>query len=81
MCAFIPKYQLLPFPVRFISSPSAFLVELGAENLHYEEKVGLPTSRFGEPRRRHAVDEISLTSAVVVPQPGPPAPVASAVGH
>ena len=33
MCAFIPKYQLLPFLVCFISgsrSPEAFLVELGA---------------------------------------------------
>ena len=34
MCAFMPKYQLLPFLVCFISgsrSPSLFLVELGAE--------------------------------------------------
>ena len=34
MWAFMPKYQLLPFLVCFISgsrSPEAFLVELGAE--------------------------------------------------
>ena len=43
-------------------------------NLHYEEKVGLPTSCFGETRYFVTgvtpVDEISLTPGVVVPQPG-----------
>ena len=45
--------------------------------LHYEEKVGLPTSCFGE--TRHFVnkvivsDEIPLTTGVMVPNPQPPA--------
>jgi hypothetical protein len=45
--------------------------------LHYEEKVGLPTSCFGE--TRHFVTgvtvspEISLSPGVVVPVPPPPA--------
>lgn len=50
-------------------------------NLHYEEKVGLPGSCFGETRYFVTgvtlVDEISLTPGVVVPQPG--ASAASAV--
>lgn len=52
-------------------------------SLHYEQKVGLPTSCFGE--TRHYVtgvrvqDEIPLTTGVVVPVPQPPsAPVAPA---
>lgn len=40
-------------------------------NLHYEEKVGLPTSCFGETRHFVTgvtlVDEISLSPGVVVP--------------
>ena len=52
-------------------------------NLHYEEKVGLPSSCFGETRYFVTgvtlVDEISLTPGVVVPQPGMPASAASAV--
>ena len=47
-------------------------------SLHYEEKVGLPTSCFGETRhyvtRVTGVDEIPLAPGVVVPTPGPPAP-------
>ncbi len=45
--------------------------------LHYEEKVGLPTSCFGE--TRHYVtavtvaDEIPLAPGVMVPTPTPPA--------
>lgn len=50
-------------------------------NLHYEEKVGLPTSCFGETRYFVTgvtlVDEISLTPGVVVPQSGLPASAAS----
>jgi hypothetical protein len=42
-------------------------------NLHYEEKVGLPGSCFGETRYFVTgvtlVDEISLSPGVVVPQP------------
>jgi hypothetical protein len=44
--------------------------------LHYEEKVGLPTSCFGETRhyvtRVTLMEEIPLTPGVVVPQPGAP---------
>ena len=47
-------------------------------SLHYEEKVGLPTSCFGETRhyvtRVTGMDEIPLAPGVVVPTPGPPAP-------
>ena len=46
-------------------------------SLHYEEKVGLPTSCFGETRhyvtRVTAVEEIPLAPGVVVPTPAPPA--------
>ena len=49
--------------------------------LHYEEKVGLPTSCFGETRhfvtRVTVVDEIPLVPGVTVPapMPAPPSPV------
>jgi hypothetical protein len=48
-------------------------------SLHYEEKVGLPTSCFGETRhyvtRVTAVEELPLAPGVVVPTPGTaPAP-------
>jgi hypothetical protein len=48
-------------------------------SLHYEEKVGLPTSCFGDTRhyvtRVVVVDEIQLVPGVIVPQaPGAPAP-------
>ena len=50
-------------------------------SLHYEEKVGLPTSCFGETRYFVTgvtlVDEISLTPGVTVPQPGAAASAAS----
>src|SRR5262245_45544546 len=46
--------------------------------LHYEEKVGLPTSCFGETRhfvtRVTIVDEIPLVPGVTVPAPMPPSP-------
>ena len=46
-------------------------------SLHYEEKVGLPTSCFGETRHyvTHvtAVEEIPLAPGVVVPAPAAPA--------
>ena len=52
-------------------------------SLHYEEKVGLPTSCFGETRHYvtgvTAVDEISISPGVVVPAPGSPAPGAPPV--
>ena len=50
--------------------------------LHYEEKVGLPTTCFGETRHYvtavAAVDEIPLAPGIVVPAPGhtPAAPAA-----
>jgi len=51
-------------------------------SLHYEEKIGIPTSCFGETRyyatKVSAVDEIPLAPGVVVPIPqapvAPPAP-------
>ena len=46
-------------------------------SLHYEEKVGLPTSCFGETRyyvrKVTVVDEILLTPGAVVPTPPPAA--------
>ncbi|HSE88274.1 MAG TPA: hypothetical protein VLJ79_18780 [Candidatus Binatia bacterium] len=46
--------------------------------LHYEEKVGLPTSCFGETRhyvtRVTAVEEIPLAPGIVVPTPSTPPP-------
>ncbi len=49
--------------------------------LHYEEKVGLPTSCFGETRhfvnRVGQVDEIPLAPGVVVPAAPPGAPAVS----
>jgi hypothetical protein len=43
-------------------------------SLHYDEKVGLPTSCFGETRHFvtgvTAVEEIPLAPGVVVPTPG-----------
>ena len=45
--------------------------------LHYEEKVGLPTSCFGETRyfvtRVTATQDIPIGPGVVVPTPAPPA--------
>ena len=45
-------------------------------SLHYEEKVGLPTSCFGETRhyvtRVTAVEEIPLAPGIVVPTPSIP---------
>jgi hypothetical protein len=50
--------------------------------LHYEEKVGLPTSCFGETRhfvtRVTPLEEIPLGPGVVVPAPGAPAAPAPA---
>ena len=51
--------------------------------LHYEEKVGLPTSCFGE--TRHYVTKVTLATDIslspgVVVQSAPSAPSASAVG-
>jgi hypothetical protein len=47
-------------------------------SLHYEEKVGLPTSCFGETRhyvtRVTAVEEIPLAPGIVVPTPSIPSP-------
>jgi hypothetical protein len=49
--------------------------------LHYEEKVGLPTSCFGETRhfvtRVTVVEEIPLAPGIVVPGPPPPTPAPS----
>jgi hypothetical protein len=51
-------------------------------SLHYEEKVGLPTSCFGETRhyvtRVTGVEDIPLTPGIVVPVPKPaPDPAAT----
>ncbi len=49
-------------------------------SLHYEEKVGLPTSCFGETRHFatgvKAVEEIPLAPGIVVPAPAQSAPAA-----
>jgi hypothetical protein len=46
-------------------------------SLHYEEKIGIPTSCFGETRyyatKVSAVEEIPLAPGVVVPTPQAPA--------
>ncbi len=53
--------------------------------LHYEEKVGLPGSCFGE--TRHYItgvtisEEIPLTPGIIVPNPQPPAPPAPAASR
>ena len=51
-------------------------------NLHYEEKVGLPTTCFGETRhyitRVTLADEISLAPGVTVPSPAAAAASAAA---
>ena len=51
-------------------------------SLHYEQRVGLPTSCFGETRhyvtRVTLVEEIPLAPGVVVPTPAPPAPAPAA---
>jgi Carbohydrate-selective porin, OprB family len=50
-------------------------------NLHYEQRVGLPTTCFGETRyyvtQVTLVEEIPLAPGVVVPTPAPPAPPAT----
>jgi hypothetical protein len=50
-------------------------------NLHYEQKVGLPTTCFGETRyyvtQVTLVEEIPLAPGVVVPTPAPPVPPAT----
>jgi hypothetical protein len=47
-------------------------------SLHYEEKVGIPTTCFGETRyyvtKVSVVEEIPLAPGVVVPAPQAPAP-------
>ncbi len=49
-------------------------------SLHYEEKVGLPTSCFGETRHYVTdvtrVEEIPLAPGIVVPTPQPAPPAA-----
>src|SRR5512147_2140700 len=49
--------------------------------LHYEEKVGLPTSCFGETRhfvtRVTVVEDIPLAPGVIVPAPAPTSPTPS----
>ena len=51
-------------------------------SLHYEEKVGIPTSCFGETRhyvtKVNVVEEIPLAPGVVVPVPTKPAEPAAA---
>jgi hypothetical protein len=49
-------------------------------SLHYEEKVGLPTTCFGETRHYvtgvKIVEDIPLAPGIVVPAPAQPAPAA-----
>jgi hypothetical protein len=51
-------------------------------SLHYEEKIGLPTTCFGETRHfvngLKVVEEIPLAPGIVVPTPAPPAPAPAA---
>ena len=51
-------------------------------NLHYEQKVGLPTECFGETRyyvsRVTVSDEIPIATGVIVQQPGTAAPAPAA---
>lgn len=73
----VEKFQ---FTVHDAATAEAINKVMGKRvNLHYEEKVGLPGSCFGETRYFvtgvTAADEISLTPGVVVPVP--PAAAAS----
>ncbi|MBV8037585.1 hypothetical protein [Roseateles sp.] len=73
----VEKFQ---FTVHDEAAAEAITKVMGRRvNLHYEEKVGLPTSCFGETRHFVTgvtlVDEISLSPGVTVPQP--PASAAS----
>jgi hypothetical protein len=79
--ATVEKFQ---FTVHDEATAAAINKVMGKRvNLHYEEKVGLPSSCFGETRHFvtgvTVVDEISLSPGVVVPI-APAAPAASAVG-
>lgn len=74
----VEKFQ---FTVHDAATAEAINKVIGKRvNLHYEEKVGLPGSCFGETRYFvtgvTAADEISLTPGVVVP-----VPPASAASH
>ncbi|MCY4756334.1 hypothetical protein [Pelomonas aquatica] len=74
----VEKFQ---FTVHDAATAEAINKVMGKRvNLHYEEKVGLPGSCFGETRYFvtgvTAADEISLTPGVVVP-----VPPASAASH
>lgn len=65
----VEKFQ---FTVHDAATAEAINKVMGKRvNLHYEEKVGLPTSCFGETRYFvtgvTVVDEISLSPGVVVP--------------
>ncbi len=79
--ATVEKFQ---FTVHDEATAAAIYKVMGKRvNLHYEEKVGLPSSCFGETRHFvtgvTVVDEISLSPGVVVPQPAAAASPASAV--
>lgn len=72
--------EKFPFTVRDDAVADSINRIMGKRvTLHYEEKVGLPTSCFGETRHFVTsvvqVDEIPLAPGVVVPspQPSPPA--------
>jgi len=62
------------FTVRDDTVAAALIQAMGKRvSLHYEEKVGLPTSCFGETRhyitKVTLAQEVSLTPGVVVPTP------------
>jgi hypothetical protein len=67
--------EKFPFTVRESAVTEQINKVMGRRvTLHYEEKVGLPTSCFGETRHYVTgvtlVEEIPLAPGVVVPQPG-----------
>jgi hypothetical protein len=73
--------EKFPFTVRDDAVAESINKVMGKRvTLHYEEKVGLPTTCFGETRhfvnRVGQVDEIPLAPGVVVPSP-PPAPASA----
>ena len=68
--------EKFPFTVRDDAVTDEINKVMGRRvTLHYEEKVGLPTSCFGETRhyvtKVTLVEEIPLAPGVIVPRPAP----------
>jgi hypothetical protein len=75
--------EKFPFTVRDDAVAAEINKLMGRRvSLHYEQKVGLPTSCFGETRHFvtgvSLVEEIPLAPGIVVPTPARPAPGAPA---